>query len=196
LFIEISEFLRCPQSHEDSFCVVVPHEMAGRMIVRGVVGCPVCKREYPIADGVVRFGETAEAAAAAEAAEPDAIWALLGLTSPGGLVVLVGSAVRLAGELARRMGGVHFVGMNAAEGIAMSPALTLLRHPDRIPLRHAVARGVVLGPEAAAAPWIGEGARVLLNGQRLVAVAETIAAPALDQLAAGQGLWVGQKRAG
>ena len=176
--------------------MVVPHEMAGRMIVRGVVGCPVCKREYPIADGVVRFGETAEAAAAAEAAEPDAIWALLGLTSPGGLVVLVGSAVRLAGELARRMGGVHFVGMNAAEGIAMSPALTLLRHPDRIPLRHAVARGVVLGPEAAAAPWIGEGARVLLNGQRLVAVAETIAAPALDQLAAGQGLWVGQKRAG
>ena len=197
MFIEISEFLRCPQPHEDSFCVVVPHEMVGRMILRGLVGCPACKQEYPIADGVVHFGQAAaaaEAAAAAAAADPDAIWALLGLTSPGGLVVLVGSAARLAGELARRMGGVHFIGMNPSAGIEMSPALTRLRHPDHIPLRHAVARGVVLGAEASAEPWISEGARVLLNGQRLVAVAETISAPGLEGLAAGHGLWVGQKR--
>lgn len=195
MFIEISEFLRCPQPHEDSFCVVVPHEMTGRMILRGVVGCPVCKREYPITDGEVRFGETAGAAEAAEAAGmADVIWALLGLTGPGGLVVLVGSATRLAGALAARMGGVHFVGLNASAGIEISPELSLLRHPDRIPWRHAVARGVVLGAETAAAPWIGEGVRVLLNGQRLVAVAETMAAPGLVRLAAGRGLWVGQKR--
>jgi uncharacterized protein YbaR (Trm112 family) len=193
LFIEISEFLRCPQPHDDSVCVIVPHEMLGRMIVRGVVGCPVCKQEYPITDGVVRFGETAATAEPAATADADVIWALLGLTSPGGAVVLVGSAARLATPLAQRLGGIHFVGVNAGPGVEMSPVLTLLRHPHRIPLRHGMARGVVLGAEAAVEPWIREGGRVLLNGQRLVAVAETLSAPGLDPLAAGRGLWVGQK---
>ncbi|MBI2614649.1 MAG: hypothetical protein HYW52_03010 [Gemmatimonadetes bacterium] len=184
---------------------MAPDEMAGRMIVRGIVGCPVCRREYPITQGVVHFGktaETAETAATAGAgagaggaadADPDVIWSLLGLASPGGFVVLGGSAARLAGALAERMGGVHLVGVNATAGVERSPVLTLLRHPSRIPLRQNMARGVVLGGEAAREPWISEGARVLLHGLRLVAAAETVSAPGLDQLAVGRGMWVGQK---
>jgi len=201
LFIELSEFLRCPEPHGDSFCVVAPDEMTGRMIVRGVVGCPVCKREYRIEHGVVRFsGAAAEHAAdpgrqpgVPTEQDPDVVWALLGLTSPGGFVVLVGSASRLAPALAVRMGGVHFVGVNPPGDVACSPVLTLLAHPNQIPLRQSMARGVVLGAEVAAEPWISEGARVLLAGLRLVAVAETLSAPGLDQLAVGNGLWVGQK---
>ncbi len=193
MFIELSEFLRCPEPHDETFCVVAPEEMVGRMIVRGVVGCPICRREYPIDAGVVRFGGAAEAAGAAGAAEPDAVWALLGLTSPGGFVVLVGSAARLAVPLAERMGGVHLVGVNAPGDIPASPALSLLAHPDRIPLRQAMARGVVLGAESATEPWVTEGVRVLLPGLRLVAAADSLSTPGLDQLAAGNGLWVGQK---
>jgi uncharacterized protein YbaR (Trm112 family) len=196
LFIELSEFLRCPEPHEESFCVVAPDEMVGRVIVRGIVGCPACKREYPIRDGVVDFGAAAAAAAAAEAAEaadPDVVWASLGLTSPGGFVVLVGSACRLATALGERLGGVHFVGLNPTMDVGMSPGLSLLRHPGCIPLRQSMARGVVLGAEAAREPWISEGARVLLDGLRLVAVAEALSAPGLDRLAEGRGLWVGQK---
>lgn len=196
MFIELSEFLRCPEPHEESFCVVVPDEMTGRMIVRGIVGCPICKREYPISGGVVRFGgpeETPAPAGMPDQSDPDAIWALLSLTTPGGYVVLAGSAARLAGALAERLGGVHFVGVNATAGVEMSPVLTLLRHPDRFPLRRSMARGVVLGVEAAREPWISEGVRVLLHGLRLVAVADTISAPGLDQLAVGRGMWVGQK---
>lgn len=197
MFIELSEFLRCPEAHEDSFCVVVPDEMDGRMIVRGTVGCPVCRREYPIRHGVVHFagaGTAGRVEGALQATDPQVVWPLLGLTNPGGFVTLVGSAVRLAGALAERRGGVHFVGVNPPVGLAYSPELTLLAHPDKIPLRQSSARGVVLGAEAAREPWISEGTRVLLNGQRLVAVAESVSAPGLDQLAAGRGLWVGQKR--
>jgi uncharacterized protein YbaR (Trm112 family) len=193
LFIELSEFLRCPEPHRETFCVVAPDEMVGRMVMRGVVGCPVCRREYPIADGVVRFGPVPAAAGAAGFPDPDVVRALLGLGGPGGFVVLVGTAVRLAGALAERMGGVHFVGINPPPDVSVSPALSLLGHPDRIPLRAAMARGVMLGTERATPPWIAEGTRVLLDGLRLIVAGAQVTAPGLDQLAVGHGLWVGQK---
>jgi hypothetical protein len=194
LFIELAEFLRCPEPHQDTFCVVAPEQMTGRSIVRGIVGCPICHHEYAIENGVVRFGavEAVEAAKAVEA-DPEAVWALLGITGPGGFVVLVGSAARLAEGLAARMEGVHFVAVNGAPDPRPSPAMSRLTHPNRIPLRDAMARGVVLGAESAAEPWIGEAVRVLLPGLRLVAAAQTLSAPGLELLAAAKGLWVGQK---
>lgn len=200
MFIELSEFLRCPEPHGETFCVVAPDEMVGRMVTRGVVGCPTCRREYRIADGVVEFG-LAEAAGAGEGEQgraggmpdPDVVQALLGLGGPGGFVVLVGTVARLADALAERLGGVHFVGINPPPGVSVSPALSLLVHPERIPLRSAMARGVVLGAECATPSWIAEGTRVLLQGLRLVVVAEQVTAPGLERMAVGRGLWVGQK---
>lgn len=197
MFIELSEFLRCPEAHQDTFCVVAPEEMSGRLIVRGMVGCPICHREYPIADGVVKFGPAGVGelggGGAAGAADPEAVWALLGVTGPGGFVVLVGSAAGLAAELATRMEGVHFVAVNGTPGPPASPVMSRLTHPHRIPLRDAMARGAVLGAESATEPWVGEAARVLLPGLRLVASAQTLSAPGLEPLAAGDGMWVGRR---
>jgi uncharacterized protein YbaR (Trm112 family) len=197
LFIELSEFLRCPEAHEATFCVVAPDEMVGRMITRGVVGCPVCRREYPIEDGVVRFGDAGTGgpgrAEGADLPDPEVVQALLGLGGPGGFVVLVGTAARCAAPLAERMGGVHFVGINPPRDVATSPALSLLVHPATIPLRDAMARGVLLGAECAAPPWIGEGTRVLLEGLRLVVVGEDVSVPGVERMAVGRGLWVGRK---
>jgi hypothetical protein len=199
LFIELSEFLRCPEPHQDTFCVVAPEHMAGRMIVRGLVGCPVCRREYRIEDGVVRFGESKGVAAGAAAeeratgADAEAVWALLGIAGSGGFVVLVGSAGGLADRLASRMDGVHLVAVNPVPNLAASSAVSVLTHPAHIPLRDAMARGVVLGAESTAQPWVGEATRVLLPGLRLVATADAVLAPGLERLAAGNGLWVGRK---
>lgn len=195
MFIELTEFLRCPEDHDDAFCIVLPDEMAGRTIMRGVIGCPVCRREYPIRDGVAEFGGQPPAVPAAPAAllDPDIVAALLGLTNPGGFVILMGSAAAVAPALVERIGGVHFVGMNAPDGTEVSPALTLLNHQRKIPLRSAVARGVVVPAEMAQAAWLGEGARVLLRGQRVVVAREDVVVPGLEPVAAGRGLWVGQK---
>jgi hypothetical protein len=196
LFIELSEFLRCPEPHDETFCVVVPDEMGNRLITRGLVGCPVCRREYAIADGIVHFEPAPEGPANREPADlpdTDVVQAVLGLTNPGGFVVLVGSAAQLAGPLAVRMAGVHFVGVNAPAAVTPSPALSLLVHSTRIPLRSSMARGVVLGAESAREPWITEGARVLLQGLRLVAPGEHLAPSGLERVVVGRGLWVGRK---
>jgi hypothetical protein len=143
----------------------------------------------------VKFGpaEWAERAERAEGADPEAVWALLGLTGPGGFVVLVGSAAQLAPGLASRMDGVHLVAINPGRGWDPSSAVSALTHPSRIPLRDAMARGVVLGAESSLEPWVKEGTRVLLPGLRLVAAAEALSAPGLERLAAGKGLWVGRR---
>jgi len=200
MYIELTEYLRCPEEHdEQTYLVLVPQTMEGRAVTAGSVGCPVCKNEYTIADGVARFGDPAGAGtgvpAEAETSLPtaDTVQALLGVAGPGGYVVLVGSAVRLAGELAAVMDGVHFVGVNAPGDVAPSATLSLLSHPKVIPLKSSMARGVVVGADHAAEPWLGEASRLVLRGLRLVVLAEAAAAADTEQLASGDGMWVGEK---
>lgn len=193
--------LRCPAAHEDSVLVMSTGEMLGRMVRSGLLGCPVCQREYPIVRGVVQFAgpaaHRAGAAAPPPAARADAatLQALLDLSGPGGYVVLVGSAARYAVGLAALMGGIHFVGVNAPPDVEEQPVLSLLAGAPTIPLRSAMARSVVVGADASVAPWLGEASRVLLPGRRAVIEDETLAPPAgIARLAVGQGLWVGEKR--
>src|SRR5262245_21874770 len=108
MHIELTEMLRCPQAHREEVRMLSTGEMSGRMVLSGLVGCPVCHREYPVTAGVIEFGEMeAPPARAAEAGAhpPDAetVQALLDLGGPGGIVVLVGSGARHAEGLAGLM---------------------------------------------------------------------------------------------
>jgi len=199
--IELTEMLCCPAAHAPDVLVLSTGAMQGRLVRSGVVGCPVCRREYPIVDGVVDFagagpGATAglsTGAARPPAARASALQALLDLSGPGGIVVLIGSAAAHGPALAALMDGIHFVGVNAPPGTRETPALSLLRAAGKIPLRAAMARGVVVGAEAAVAPWLAEAARILLPGRRFVLECEEGAPPGIRRLAAGDGLWVGEK---
>ena len=127
-------------------------------------------------------------------AEAGSLQALLELSGPGGYVALVGSAARQASVLAAVMAGIHFVGINAPREIEESPVLSLLRANDRIPLRTGMARGVVVGADLATSPWLVEAHRVLLRGRRFVVENEDPELPiGIIKLAAGNGLWVGEK---
>lgn len=197
MHIELTEFLRCPERHEPELpCVLVPETMAGRDVVAGVVACPVCRRAYAIRDSVVVFGpdDGGVPPAGDTALDPDVVRALLGLSGPGGHVVLIGSAVALAAELSAAMGGIHFVGVNAPRGVAPSATLSLVRHPERLPLTDGMARGVVMGAETCHAPWLEEAVRVLLRGLRLVAESPSVTVSGVEPMATGRGLWVGRKR--
>lgn len=190
--------LRCPEPHEESFCVVAPDAMVGRSVWRGVVGCPVCRKEFPIRDGVAEFGPIPPArlpdSASSALPEAEVVAALLGLGGPGGYLVLLGSAVRLVPELGQWLGGVHFVGINAPPDAARPGMLSLLTCERKIPLRASMARGVVIGPDFAVEPWIGEAVRVVLEGLRVVVIGGELGqVEGLVQLAAGRGMWVGEK---
>ncbi len=205
MHIELTEMLRCPEPHREEFLVLSTGEMSGRMVRAGVVGCPVCQREYKIADGIVNFsGRGMGDAGWVEAAphtpspipHPDAqtLQALLDLSGPGGYVVLVGSAAHYAVGLAALMGGIHFIGLNPPAGVEELAVLSLLVCESKIPLRDAMARGVVVGSESSGATWLVESRRVLLPGRRLVVENEAARPDGITQLATGQGLFVGEKK--
>ena len=195
MFIELVQALRCPVAHEETHLVLATGAMRGRAITFGTLGCPSCHAEYPIADGIARFGPLPDVHAPA-AALPDAavVEALLGLESPGGCLVLVGSAGGLAGPLAKLMTDVHFAVLNLVGASGASPVRSLLVSPRFIPLT-TVARGALVGAEYADAPWLAEAARVTLRGQRVVVLTEAVDRPpaTLASMAAGRGMWVGRK---
>jgi len=209
MHIELTELLRCPEPHEQDPLVLSTGEMVGRMVRTGLVGCPVCHKEYPIVKGVVRFSgrgkrETGNVGGAAgtppvsrvpSPVDPQTIQALLDLSGPGGYVVLLGSATRHAEGLAGLVAGIHFVGTNPPPDAEELPVLSLVECATIIPLRQSIARGVVVGADLARAPWIAEAQRVLLRGRRLVIEDAGAALPdGVTKLAAGHGLLVGEKR--
>jgi len=195
VFIELAEYLRCPNNHEDVYLVLATGAMKGRAIRYGTLGCPACRAEFLVVQQTVKFGAPPPVTApSTPLPPPDAVNALLALDSPGGYVSLVGSATGLAQDLAGYMRGVHFVCVNAAQEITPSITRSLTESTATIPLRSAVARGVVLGGEYALPGWLAEAARVVLRGQRVVVLTETVSAPdGVRRLASGRGMWVGQK---
>jgi uncharacterized protein YbaR (Trm112 family) len=206
MHIELTEMLRCPESHREDVMVLSTGEMMGRMVRFGIVGCPVCRKEYVITNGIVDFvGSTEQGAGSTKTAAPPAprpplpaaaeLQALLELSGPGGFVVLVGDAARHAVGLAKLMAGIHFIGINAPTDVAELPVLSLLRTKTVIPLRQSIGRGVVVGRDLATSSWLVEAHRILLRGRRFVALHETPELPiGLEKLAVAKGLWVGEKK--
>jgi uncharacterized protein YbaR (Trm112 family) len=224
VLLELTEVLRCPRDHDESFVICVAYQAEGRHVVRGVVGCPHCQAEFPIRDGVLDFSGGADAptrggpagAGAGSAAQPgapgplpgrgrsatppaegpltgEALATFLDLRGPGGYVLLAGGATRLAAELAALVPGVHVVAVNAPPGVERAAECSWVVSPERLPLKAAQVRGVALGADCAAAPWLGEAARVLLRGLRVVVEDERASPDGISELARGAGVFVGAK---
>ncbi|MDZ4862947.1 MAG: hypothetical protein SGJ01_05810 [Gemmatimonadota bacterium] len=195
MFIELTDHLRCPADHEESFLVLIPDEMAGRHVVRGTLGCPVCQREYPIEQQVVRLGEAAAPASPA-AVGPDpgaaALLTLLGLEGPGGYLSLVGEVGRHAAEIAVLLPGIHLVLVNPPEGMGLMPGASLV-HASRLPLKRRSLRGAVLGrPWAMHAGWTEAAVGAVLPGLRLVGTGPVPMGVAFELLGSADGWWVGR----
>jgi uncharacterized protein YbaR (Trm112 family) len=210
MHIELTEMLRCPEAHREDMLVLSTGEVRDRMVRSGLIGCPVCHKEYPIARGIVNFRRSRERVSNESSGPRPAVYtppsplpsadasnlqALLELSGPGGYIVLIGSAVRQAPRLSTLMEGIHFVGVNAPEEMEEQRTLSLLYANEKVPLRSAVARGVVVGADLATSAWLVEAHRVLLRGRRFVVENEEPELPiGLVKLAAENGLWVGEKR--
>ncbi len=198
MFVELAEFLQCPEKHEQTFLVVMPLRMSDRAIVEGTIGCPVCKREFRIEEGIARFDEATAGVDARESVDTtpvqaDALQALIHLSGPGGLVIMVGSAARLAWGLAELVDGVHIAACNPPKDVESSERISIFRSGAGIPFRPSVARAVVVGAEYVEGSWPTEAARVLLRGLRLVLFASVPPPPGITQLATVPGVVVGEK---
>jgi len=192
MFIELTDHLRCTARHDESFLVLLPGRMEGRLVTEGTLGCPVCHREVPVREGRADFGGGIPAAAPAGLA-PESAHALLGLEGPGGYLLLVGGAGSLAPDLAGLLPGLRGVAVNPVAGMPDSSAASVLR-AARLPLRRASMRGAVISRDHAGDPeWLADVVAAVLPGLRVVGEGPAPVMPGLEILAEAGGWWVGRR---
>jgi hypothetical protein len=192
--IEVVDALRCVGQHEDTWLVASAEEWADRRIVRGRLGCPVCRVVYPVSGRVADFTTSASppgGAAVTPAAIDDAdvlrLAALLDLREAGGVLVLGGSYAALADRL---MGVVeaHYVALNTDP---LPLAASGLRVDARVPLARGSVRGVAVD-ETVDAALLGDLVRTLRPGGRFVAPADVPVPGGLGVLARDEREWVAE----
>lgn len=176
MFIELVDLLRCPRDHEDSWLVAAIHERAGRDIVKGALGCPVCMAEYPIENGVAVFGEgippSAEHARGAyDESDDDAAMrcaALLDLFDPGGAVILGGRW----GRVARALLDISRTGILLVAPppgiLAPGDTISSIQVGERLPVAAGSIRGIALDERTSAPSLVASAARALKAGGRMV----------------------------
>lgn len=194
MFIELTDHLRCPAGHEESYLVLLPERMDDRSVREGRLGCPVCGRTYSLVDGILDLdGEVADPPAVT-LLEPEPLTALVGLTGPGGYLVLVGRPAAAWREVAELNPGVGLVAVNPGPAVADAPGISVLRSGS-LPLRSRSMRGVVLGsPYGGDAHWVAEAARVVLPGLRVAGEGPIPESGSIDLMATAGGVWVGTPR--
>jgi uncharacterized protein YbaR (Trm112 family) len=194
MFIELTDHLRCPADHAESYLVLLPDEMRERSVWAGRLGCPVCGRTYQVAEGMLDLGGGETALPDATLLEPEALTALVGLGGPGGYLVLVGRPAAAWREVAERNRGVGLVAVNPPTNVMDEPGISVLRS-GVLPLKSRSMRGVVLGSPFGGDPrWVGEASRVVLPGLRVAGEGPVPDAGSLELLAAAGGAWVGTPR--
>jgi hypothetical protein len=193
MFIELTDHLRCPEDHAEAFLVLLPDELEGRSVRSGTLGCPVCDRRFTLRDGVLDTGDAPPADVAQKPTRlgPDALIPLVGLSGPGGYLVLVGQPASAWRELAERMPGIALVAVNPPAGVEDDGGISVLRG-GRLALKSRSMRGVALGaPYGGDTRWVDEAARVVLPGLRIVGEGPEPPPERIDLMASADGVWVG-----
>ncbi len=190
MFIELTDHLRCPADHAESFLVLLPDRLEGRSVREGQLGCPVCGRTFELTEGVLDVGN-APPMPLPSALDAEAITALAGVNGPGGYLVLAGSPGGIWRDVAELNRGVALIAVNPDAAVKDEGLLSVLRG-GVLPLRSRSMRGVVLGPPFGGdRQWVREGARVVLPGLRVVGEGPDPPPEVIELMASTGGVWVG-----
>ncbi len=183
------------KAHEDSWLVARADELDARHIVRGELGCPICATRYPVRAGVVDFtgGESRPREMRGEQGLALRAAALLGLSEPGGMVVLAGEWSACVEELLAMTDGVRLLALDFAHGLESGGPLSLALIADVLPLAEGCARGIALDLAHSTGSRLDGAARALAPGGRLIAPATAPVPPMLRELARDDRHWLAEK---
>lgn len=194
MFIELTDHLRCIADHAEQFVVLLPDRMAGRRVMAGTVGCPVCGIVVPVVEGTMDFGGPPAPAPGSTSLSADAIVTLLGLEGPGGFIALIGAAGGVAEEVAARLPGARLVLVNPPTGVVGSETASVIR-AGRLPVKVSSMRGVVVSADHGTDPaWVAAATQAVLPGNRVVVESGHDPDAGLEVLARTGQLWVARKR--
>jgi hypothetical protein len=200
MFIELVDSLRCLERHDETWLVAGVTRMDGRHIVEGLLGCPICRREYPVHDGVAWFTtpfEPASARGARAAAAADSEWttraaALLGLADAGGIVCLGGEWIDCADALSE-LEPSHVVVLNAQPDASSSQVISAIMVGDRLPFGAGTVRAAALGGESS--QLLASTAECLRSRGRLVGPVTATVPAGVVELARDAQHWVAERAA-
>lgn len=210
MYSELVDQLRCLNVHAESWLVAAADTTEDRHVMRGVLGCPECRAQYPIEDGIADFTgggrlplalEPPTGPAAADDALVIKLAAMLDLAEPGGYVVLCGGWGRLAHPL-RRLVDVQIVVVNGPPDVTMGGGVSGIVTADRIPLAGGSARGVAvdagfgLADEASRAAFLRSAVAATQPNGRVVGPASAAPPDGVEAMAADELHWVGTRIGG
>lgn len=206
MFIELVDSLRCLEPHEETWLVAAVDRRDGRHIMHGTLACPICRRAYPIRDGIGWFAREPAAAiphltiprGRGDGPVDDDRFtraaALLGLLDAGGIVVLGGPWTEVADRLPA-LGVSHVVVLNAHTAPESPQEVSALVVEDQLPFRQTAVRACALGGGTATDALVASAATVLRSRGRLVAAVSARVPAAITELARDEADWVGERAA-
>jgi uncharacterized protein YbaR (Trm112 family) len=169
----LTDQLTCPRCGPEAGLVVLADEMSDRRIVQGRYGCPACKSDYAIVDGVADL--RIEAGAHWDRLSQDdngadralRTAALLGVGSGHGIVLVIGAAPEMVEEVARLLPNALVVGAGNSPPTRTAGSGWMLVS-DILPFRSGSLRGVAIIDQDVPESTIDEALRVLWRESRLV----------------------------
>jgi uncharacterized protein YbaR (Trm112 family) len=198
MFIELVDALRCPVPHEDSWLVASATRMEARHIVDGLLGCPVCRAEYPVRKGVADFRREPTSPLEAppdpflrgDATTAMSLAAFLGLSDAHGFVVLLDEWGAQASAL-RELVETPLLLVDPPPGREGEPGISVVLSDGVPPLAPGAARATAIG--RATAERAAAGVRVTRSGGRLIGPASLALPDGVREIARDDELWVGEK---
>jgi uncharacterized protein YbaR (Trm112 family) len=186
MHLDVVPTLRCPRDHEESGLVLVADETSGRHVVSGVLGCPVCEAEYPIRAGVAYFVEPPPSTTAPRTDEVIRTAAMLGLTEPGGVILLGGQWASVADAISELAEALVLV-VNPPQIATDAERVSALYAGERWPIAARALR-------AAAIDTPHDDIALLLRSKgRLVGTNAVPVPPEIAELARDADYWVGER---
>ena len=186
MHIELTDHLRCPESHEEGYLILLPELMEGRRVMAGVLACPTCGWQTSWTNSIPDFGGAwkadDETRVPAEAVPP-----MLGIEGGGGWIALGASAGRLADTLAALMPGVGIIAVNPPADVAPTETISIIRG-KHWPIKSHALRGLVISEDGE--PWRDDAFGSLLPGRQMIGSGRYPSAKGAEVIAEAGGVWI------
>ncbi len=198
MFIELLDGLRCVSDHPQIPLVAAIMQREDRFVVDGTLGCPTCRREYPILGGVAHFGDggtdsrVQPATAIRDEEGAMRVGAFLA-AADGAMVALVGQWATYAMELTQLV-GLRAYAVNPPTPVGESERVGALHSSNRLPFTDGSLRGVAIDDSGWSDEQLRLATRSLSPGGRLVAPAAMGVPVEMEEVARDERWWIGEKR--